>query len=178
MANKKAYLVALGKTDSPEFKALDNLPSTVEIVAIGQVDQVLGKSFPMIVAPEGALHRSHQRAAELSDEALAKVDILLDTGFGVRTDRRRAIEKLWPKIPSLKWMHVASAGDRHARSVSCLACSPETHLACSITVTCIGCNREPRNGAGITHILTDDLVKGDVILTNAKVSPAECVTGQ
>ena len=137
MANKKAYLVALGKADSPEFKVLDKLPSTVEIISIGEVDQVLGMSFLVITAPEGALQCSHGRAAELSDEELAKVDILLDTGFGVTTDRRRAIEKLWPKIPSLKWMHAASTGDPHARTVSCLTCSPETHLACSITFTFI-----------------------------------------
>ena len=42
MTNKKAYLVALGKADSPEFEALDDLPSTVEIVSVGEVDQVLG----------------------------------------------------------------------------------------------------------------------------------------
>ena len=55
MGNKKAYLVALGKADSPEFKALDDLPSTVEIVSVNLIDQVLGMSFLVCMAPEGAL---------------------------------------------------------------------------------------------------------------------------
>ena len=61
MANKKAYLVALGKADSPEFKALDDLPPTVEVMSVNLIDQVLGMfflvfmSFLVCMAPAGAL---------------------------------------------------------------------------------------------------------------------------
>jgi len=50
-------------------------------------------------------------SAEKGDEALAQVDVLLNTGFGVRTDQQADIKKLWPKLTGLKWMHVASAGN-------------------------------------------------------------------
>lgn len=46
----------------------------------------------------------------LGDAKLAEVDVLLNTGFGVRADQHADIKKLWPKLKGLKWMHVASAG--------------------------------------------------------------------
>ena len=48
--------------------------------------------------------------AEKGDAKLAEVDVLLNTGFGVRTDQQADIKKLWPKLTGLKWMHAASAG--------------------------------------------------------------------
>ena len=36
--------------------------------------------------------------------------MLLNTGFGVRSDQQADIKKLWPKLTGLKWMHCASAG--------------------------------------------------------------------
>lgn len=50
------------------------------------------------------------RDAEIGDEKLATVDVLLNTGFGVRTDQRADIKKLWPRLTRLKWLHAASAG--------------------------------------------------------------------
>lgn len=56
--------------------------------------------------------RPHLRVlVEIGDSKLAEVDVLLNTGFGVRSDQNADIKKLWPKLSNLKWMHVASAGN-------------------------------------------------------------------
>ena len=62
--------------------------------------------------------------AGLGDARLAGVDVLLNTGFGVRADQQADIKKLWPKLTGLKWMHVASAG----HSFPCLKSPSVTNL--------------------------------------------------
>ena len=62
--------------------------------------------------------------AEKGDNRLAEVDVLLNTGFGVRSDQQADIKKLWPKLTGLKWMHCASAGK--PAFLFCLVMAPQS----------------------------------------------------
>mmetsp|Transcript_41935 Transcript_41935/g.133838 ORF Transcript_41935/g.133838 Transcript_41935/m.133838 type:complete len:293 (-) Transcript_41935:408-1286(-) len=89
----KVKLVVVSNPDTPELSALDKLPSSVTVVAIG-------RSYAEI-------------SSKISDDDLSTVDVLLNCGVGKNAATKDQIRELWPKLPRLQWMHSASAGLEH-----------------------------------------------------------------
>ncbi|CAG9461781.1 unnamed protein product [Pedinophyceae sp. YPF-701] len=84
-------LVMSGR-DAPELKVLDKLPAGMRVVAVG---------------------RSLEDFSGVSEEEWRSVQVLLNCGILKNAAKRDQIEAVWPKIPNLKWMHLASAGIEH-----------------------------------------------------------------
>ena len=51
--------------------------------------------------------------ADLSDDDLAAVDVLLACGTGPQAGARPNLQELWPRLTGLRWLHSVFAGLEH-----------------------------------------------------------------
>ncbi|GFR44249.1 hypothetical protein Agub_g5451, partial [Astrephomene gubernaculifera] len=89
---RSVNLLVVAGPDSPELSVLKQLPSAVQVVAVG---------------------RNSADFAHLSESQWRSVNVLLNCGVGKNAGKRDDIRALWPLLPSLTWMHSASAGLEH-----------------------------------------------------------------
>lgn len=50
---------------------------------------------------------------QLSDDAWGRIDVVLNCGVGRSAGKRETLQKLWPRLTGLVWMHSSSAGLEH-----------------------------------------------------------------
>ncbi|KAK9842741.1 hypothetical protein WJX74_001639 [Apatococcus lobatus] len=87
-ANMTNILIASGK-GAPELELLKQLPSGVNIVAIGN---------------------QSEEFSDLTEEQWKSIDAVLKCGIGPHTSSKALLQELWPKMPNLKWIHSCTAG--------------------------------------------------------------------
>ena len=111
--SKSANLLIISEPDAPELAALKELPSSVHTVAIGQGREDLkgmpgkhnyqkqcsltllsnlARSLQAVSTIYLKLVKKGWCALSASNDELATVDIILNTGFGVRHDQRKILQ--------------------------------------------------------------------------------------